>query len=286
MRRGPVITLTLAVAAGCVIAQGPKEAEGARELYYTVVPKKEKLPPFRKASYLGGTTRTSATSQATGVDAVPPPAVHFGFRYNVVLVDPNSGKSQTVDSNRVFRKGDCVAIDFETNWSAYLYVLAKQSSGDWQPLIPSRGMSDESNILNPGEKIRAPKQYCFELGDPPGTETLFVVVSHDPKDVYDLNEGIKGHAAPRMPAAPREPAVDAPEEPAPSSAPALMQLADARLVNRQVAEMREQFQTRDIAIRRINQPLTAQEPAYSVYVVNVSGRPSYSVVAQIELRHR
>lgn len=272
-----------------------KEAEGARELYYFAVTKKDPLPPLRRVA----ATRTPAVtaapavnSQQSGTTAAPLPrgdapaagppagpgagAVHLGFRYSLALVNSESGKAEPVDSDRVFRKGECLAIDFESNRSGYLYVLVQQSSGNWAPLLPSPEMPDEANIINPGEKVRVPKEYCFEISDPPGTETVFVVLSRDPRDIYDLNEGIKGNSpapAPR-PAAPERP----PSDP--------VQYADARIVNSAIARMAQQFGTRDIVIRKIGQPMEAKEPAHAVYVVNASTRPSSSVVTQIEIHHR
>ena len=55
----------------------------------------------------------------------------------MLLVNQTSGRTEIADSDRVFRKGECVAIDFEANRSGYLYVLAKQSSGDWRPMSPA-----------------------------------------------------------------------------------------------------------------------------------------------------
>ena len=46
----------------------------------------------------------------------------------------------------------------------------------------------------PGKKIRAPKEYCFEISDPPGTETLFVVLSRSPRDFFELYDAIKAPA--------------------------------------------------------------------------------------------
>ena len=102
---------------------------------------------------------------------------HLGFRYTVALVNQTSGKAESVDPDRDFRKGECVRIELESNQSGYLYVLSKQSSGTWLPLFPSPEMPGESDVIDPGQKVRAPKDYCFEINDPPGTETLFVALS-------------------------------------------------------------------------------------------------------------
>lgn len=259
-------------------ATAKHETSGARELFYLAVAPKDKLPPISRASAQqqknssnGGTT--SGTPPADSPAAAP--AVHLGIRYNLVLVDDNN-KSTPVESDRVFRRGDCVATEIEANRSGYLYVLAKQSSGQWQPLLPSPEMSDESNIIDPGRKIRVPAGYCFEIKDPPGSEHLVLVFSRDPQDFYELYQSIKNPKTNQPTAAPKQ-------ERAPSSS---VQMADASRVNNAVERMEQQFGTRDISIRKVSQPLSSGEPTGSVYVVNSSNKPASSVVTEIEVKHR
>jgi hypothetical protein len=259
--------------------------EGARELFYLAVAKKDPLPPIHKAAQRPAATTPATPQQApqTSAAVVPPtapvqtvvaaaPAMNLGFRYNLVLVDEQNGKSENVDPDRVLKHGDCFSLEFESNRSGYLYVLAKQSSGQWQPLVPSAEMTEESNIIDPGKRVRVPKSYCFEVNDPAGSETLFVVLSRDPRDFQNLSDGIKRQNAPATPSPVRRQAET-------------VQYADASM-DKTVKQMAQQFGTRDIAIRKVNQPLNDQEPAHSVYVVNTSDRPSSSVVTQIEVKHR
>jgi hypothetical protein len=239
-------------------ADPPKEL-GAREMFYIHPAGKEALPPIRRI-------KTAAITPAAAT-------THLGVRYNLALVNAKTGLSQAVDSDRIFQSGECFAIDIEANRSGYLYVLAKQSSGAWQPLIPSLEMTEEKNVIDPGAKVRVPAKYCFEIQDPPGSETLFVVLSRDPKDIWDLYQGITQpkESAPEAPAAPR---------PEPRS-----ELASSR-VNQAVEHLAQQFGTRDIAIRKISEPTSKGEPRGSVYVVNSSDKPTTSVVTQIVVRHR
>ena len=111
-------------------------------------------------------------------------------------VERSEAKTEPVDSDRIFRKGECFVLHFEANRSGYLYVLAKESDGTWMPLVPNAQMPDEKNVVDPGQKMRVPAEYCFKVEDPPGSETLFVVLSRDPRDVYELNEAIRSSAAP------------------------------------------------------------------------------------------
>jgi len=268
------VGLVLVAGAGHVCAQQPSTSEGARELFYFGATTKDKLPSIRTTAGTGKALPRPSPAPPTKADNPAPSntaASHLGFRYNLVLVNENSGRAEAADPDRMFRKGECVAIDFEANRSGYLYVLVKQSSGDWRPLFPSPEMADQTNIIDPGQKVRVPKGYCFEINDPPGTEALTAVLSRDPRDFYELYEGIKG---PVPPAAPPRPSTGA------------IQVADARIVNSAVAHMAEQFGTRDLIIRKVSATANAQDPPNAVYVVNTSNRPSSTIVARIEIHHR
>jgi len=275
-----VAALVFLLAAGGVTAQQnkatdstqKKATEGARELFYLAVAPKDKLPPIMRASSgAPGQKRPSTGTPAADSAPAATPAVHLGIRYNLLLVDDRN-QGTAVDSDRVFRKGEHVALEIEANRSGYLYVLARQSSGSWQALLPSPEMSDESNVIDPGRKIRVPGNYYFEIQDPPGSEHLVLVFSRDPQDFYELYQGIKKqNSSPPPPPPPTRPSSGA------------VEMADASGVNGAVARMEQQFGTRDIAIRKVSQPMATGEPTGSVYVVNSSNRPASSVVTEIEL---
>jgi hypothetical protein len=264
MRTG-VSFIWLCAAVGAPAQQQP-EPEGARELYYRAMVQKDPPPPVRRAAARSG-------GGAAAITPVSMEAMHLGLRYNLVLVDADSGRAQPAAPDRTFRVGECFAIELESNRAGFLYVLAKQSSGSWHPLIPSTesDMATESNVIVPGKKVRVPLQHCFELQNPPGVETLFVVLSREPRDSFELYENMNAPG----------PAPNAPRRPA-----AAVQVADAGVTDGAVARMREQFGTRDISIKRVSQPLAAAEPPESVYVVNSSSSPSSNVAAQIEVHHR
>ena len=271
---------------GGLVAQEPQsqpKTEGTRDLYYFGATQKDTLPPIRKVSTAARAKSTAAPTLSAGTETDRAPATpgasedaagvqHLGFRYTVQLVNQTTGKAEAVDPDRDFRKGECVRLEVESNHSGYLYVLSKQSSGGWLPLFPSSEMPDESNVADPGQKVRAPKDYCFEIADPPGTETLFVVLSRSPRDFFELYDAIKNP---------------------PSAAPANstrsnsnpVQMADMR-VNSAVEKMAKTFGTRDLVIRKVTPVADRPDSDYSVYVVNGSDRPSSTVVKKVEIRHR
>src|ERR1017187_922352 len=268
---------------GGLVAQEPQsqpKTEGTRDLYYFGATQKDTLPPIRKVSTAARAKSTAAATLSAGTENHRAPAApgaaedaaggaHLGFRYTVALVGQNSGKAVAVDPDRDFRKGECVRLEVESNHSGYLYVLSKQSSGGWLPLFPSSEMPDESNVADPGQKVRAPKDYCFEIADPPGTETLFVVLSRSPRDFFELYDAIK------TPPANNSRSTSNP-----------VQMADARRVNSAVEKMATSFGARDLVIKKVTQAADKRETDYSVYVVNGSDKPSSTVVKKVEIRHR
>lgn len=283
MRRslGWILVLT----AGLVFAQQkPKQQSkdmGARELYYFAAsPTKDPLPPIKSAASKPkpAPVRDTAAKEPAAKDIeepVSPNAVkNLGFRYSVSLWNEAKIKAEPVDADRVFHKGECFLLNFEANRSGYLYVLAKQSDGTWMPLVPNPQMPDEKNIVDPGQRMRIPSEYCFKVEDPAGTETLFVVLSRDPRDVYDLNEAIKSSGGAGAPAAPAR-RVGEP-----------VQSAVARLTK--AVDVFRQFNgTRNLSFQKTSeQPQDPQEMPFSRYVVSSAEKPVSKVVAQIEIQHR
>lgn len=245
----------LALLMGYGFAHQEQSSEGTRQLYYLATSAKDPLPAVTPASIAQPAPKTGA--------------VHLGLRYNLVLLS-SDGRAEPIPSDRVLRAGDCFSIDVQSNRSGYLYVLAKQSSGSWMPLLPSPEMPAESNVIDPGKKVRIPKSYCFEVHNPPGMETLFVVLSRDPRDFYELYEGIKGGSGAPAP---------------PQRTEGSMQMADAGRLNAAVEHINERFATRDISITKINEPSGKEDTRGSVYVVNTSDKPVSSIVTQIKIRH-
>jgi hypothetical protein len=234
MRRIGYVLLFGFIAVADICAQQESATEGTRQLYYLAKPSNDKLPPLPHGA------PPSAANVATP---------HLGIRYNLVLVGP-SGKTQQIASDKVLKEGDCFAIELQANRTGYLYVLAKQSSGAWTPLMDMPGQRDP---LPSNKTVRIPAGACFDIHNPPGTETLFVVVSRDPHDFFELYANMKEKETPKLSAS--------------------------------VQHLDEKFGgTRDITIAKVSEPQTEDEPRGAVYVVNK--KASASIVTRIEVRHR
>jgi hypothetical protein len=238
---------------GVLEAQPAQPVEGARELFFAGAAPKDELPKLQKLA-----------PKTTSPPA--PTAVNLGLRYSLLLVQSRSSAGDPVDPMRNFRKGDCVAINLESNRSGYLYVLAKESGGNWTPLFPTPALVDHDNRIDPGQVVRTPKESCFEIDDPPGSETVFVVLSRSPRDISELAESIR--------------------KPSP-------------LVNVVVSQMTAEAGTRDLPFREVVKPASpppvrkagtkaevAKEPQHAVYVVNGSRKSGDTLVTRIEISHR
>lgn len=251
-------------------ATAPEELS-ARTLYYRVKPEPApaKVAPARGSSSATPRTTTPHPPGTVAADVQKvsmPPVPHLGFRYDIVLVENGSG---TADLTQPLKTGQCFVLDLEVNYPGYLYVLSKGSSGNWTPLFPSSDMPGESNMLLARTPLRIPQEHCFVVNEPAGDEHLFLVLSRNPEGIRALDDAIRGSAAP------------APSEPPPAT------VLNAQMrVDEQVVKLSQELRGRDLGVKRISKPLSAREPANSVYVVDVSDKPNDRIVTDVLLHHR
>ena len=213
-------------------------------------------------------------SQEAGREKGP---THLGVRYNLLkVVNRETGAAVEVDSDYNFKPGDCVLTKFRPNRSGFLYAFNAASSGAWQPMIPNPLMPNERNSVGAGETLTVPGQHCFQIENPPGVESLLVVVTERQQDFLRLNDSIrKTVGSEHSPAGPPDRSVDSRK----SQLTATLEDFGAPRVagNRLIS--------RDLSIQRIGQPLTADEPPHSVYVVKTSAAPEDRIVIRINIRH-
>jgi hypothetical protein len=185
-----------------------------------------------------------------------------------MLQDKVSLQFAPVDVDRHYQTGDCFVVAVEPNYSGYLYIFARGSSGAWQPLIP---------LLTPGEShrveahtlVQIPSEGCLELRPPSGVEHVFLVFGRDRQDFVQLNAAIKGTA-------PTDAAV---------AAPYLAPPVDPVSLEKTVNTLYMGLNDRDIGVKKIDKGLLPEEPPHSVYAVNMSRLPKETIVAELRLRH-
>jgi len=296
----------------CWCQQPPSDLT-ARTLWLEEQPDKDKLPaiPAARAHQVkrvsltttGSATQSSQANTSLGETknesaqpaTIIPAVKNLGLRYNLLLVNAQSGQGEPVDSERVFQPGECVALELESNHSGYLYVLNRGSSGTWQPLLPSPEMADEANIISARARVRIPQSYCFKIEGPAGQEQMFVVLSRNPAELYGLHDSIKnddgGSGAAESGAA--ESGTEstgagssvAVARPVSSTRPGPPVMTAQLRLSHEVSRMEASLGMRDLKITKIAKSQDAAEPSGSVYVVNTSSVSSDKVVMEIRIRH-
>jgi Domain of unknown function (DUF4384) len=292
--------LFLAAALPGALAQAPDEGLKARTLYYSSgsdsdakpapkhtaagKPKTATPPPAAAAGAAStvspsvspgvtpsATLNTTPDTKDSGEAAkVTPPATvtHLGVRYNVMLINTQSNEERLVDPDNKFEPNDCLALRVQSNYEGYLYVINHGSSGKWDVMLPSGEMPEEGNFVGARTALRIPAQYCFNIEKGSGAEDLYLIFSRNPQDVNSLNTAIKSQAA-------------APPSGGPVPAGGV---GPAHSVGTEIARL-EQLQSRDLTVKKVAKPMSAQEPPNSVYVVNVSDTPSDRIISQIQIKH-
>src|ERR1700685_684100 len=204
---------------GQVAAKQANDALSARELYYTEKPVGDDVPALPAAAASGadqvppekkqninakGTTsgvrntprkttsdnRANISHQSGPAPAAIPVVDHLGLRYSLLLVDKNTNEAKPVDPDGIFHTGDCLALELEPNRAGYMYVLQRVSNGSWDALFPSPQIRDESEVVQGRTKQRVPQNYCFELDEQKGEEHLYLILSRNPEQVYDLHDAV------------------------------------------------------------------------------------------------
>ena len=310
---GLLISLFAAGFATVSLAQeAPKRQFTARELFYSAaaapaparpqpqaVPTKKTPPkaapvetatarPAPPASRPQTTSPKSATapSETTAPIVVaadprpssaPAPASGpaLGLKYTIMKRIGND--MVEVAPGSIFRAGDRIQLNVETNLPGYLYIINQGSSGTWKPMFPSAEVADGNNRVEGMRPYAMPPGTHMVFDEQVGTEKIFIVLSREPeqdleKMIYSLqNTGAKPATAP-----------DAPQ-PAPKQ---IVQYARANIDNATVGRLRNVY-SRDLIIERVN-PETpgGAKKETAVYVVNASGSASSRVVADISLVHQ
>ncbi len=191
---------------------------------------------------------------------------NLGLRYTLVKVT-EAGNTDTSDAD-VFHAGDCVQLKVESNSSGFLYVLHHGPDGNWQPLMPSPKMPDESNRIEAFKDVQIPAKYCFRFDDKPGIETLFLAVAQTDGAMPDLHKAIVTNNESTQMAS------------APANGPTMMALN----LNHQVDALRGRGM--DIMhVERVVETPQDNNQAHAVYVVNASNTKNDHVIAEIRLRH-
>lgn len=256
-------------AAPAIKAKAPA-APGARPS----VPKQ--APPVEQAKSTGSSYTGPAIIPAAYVSSQPP----LGLRYSLLLSRANDPYRE-VDPASSFRSGDRLKITVEANDDAYLYVIARGSSGLWKVLFPVSEVANGDNFIQPFRRYEVPNGGRFYFDDQAGEEKLFLVLTRKPeKNFEDL---IYNFTQPET--QPVKP-VGAPARPAPKTfqVAGLTRPIDDALVGK----VRNELMARDLVFEKVDdsKPGPSQQKETAVYVVNKNAGPNGKVIVDLKLEHK
>ena len=250
-------------------AQQDTQKLTARELFYAAVdspapPTAHKTPKAAPKPKPGPADHSVPVVPVAYKSRGPHPAL--GLRYAILK---RTGDGQTeVAADTVFRAGNRIRLEIETNDDGYLYVVNRGSSGTWKVLFPSAEIKDGDNRIQHRARYEIPSGYTFTFDEQPGEEKLFIVLSRQPEPdleglIYSL--GQKSSA------------------PAEAQKPKVL-LASAAFSNDIVDKLRNAY-SRDLIVEKVDDEQAGPKTEKAVYAVNPTGSADSRVVADVALKH-
>ncbi len=214
---------------------------------------------------------------AAYVSTQPP----LGLRYSLLLSRDNNPYSE-VDAASTFRSGDRLKITVESNDDAYLYVIARGSSGLWKVLFPVSEVASGDNLIQAFRRYEVPNGGRFYFDEQAGEEKLFLVLSRKPEKnfedlIYSVTQPAVESVKPASGTAPRPPAKT-------FQMAGLTRPIDDALVNR----VRSGLISRDLVFEKVDdsKPGPSQQKETAVYVVNKNAGPDGKVIVDLKMEHK
>jgi hypothetical protein len=114
--------------------------------------------------------------------SLPPLVLKYSF-----LKSSSTGDWVAANLATEFRTGDRIKVNVESNEQAYLYILAKGASGQWNTsLFPDEKINGGQNLVPAHRIYQVPADRGIVFRDPPGQERLIVILSRRP--IQDLEK--------------------------------------------------------------------------------------------------
>jgi hypothetical protein len=243
----------------------------ARELFYTPPPDTSQAQPKAVKKVLPARPPVVRQGNPTTAPVVNVTNVPLGLRYSVMKRD-GSGKFAEVDQDLMFRSGDRIRLNVDTNTAGYLYVVMQGSSGNWRLLFPAADVEGGNNRIEKGTSQQIPPgdKGHFVFDQQSGTEKLFLVLSRKPEaDLDKLIYSITGASN--------------------ASADRTL-IAGARIGGDVVDRLRDEVKSRDLVFEKIDEmsvtPSTGEvKGEKATYVVNPSRSDDARLVVDVALKH-
>lgn len=111
-----------------------------------------------------------------------------GVRIVVYMIQGNN--LVAVDPAREFKKGDCIKIEFESNFDGYVYFINIPPSGKSAIIYPDLKAQETDNVIHARQRYLLPHAMPFEfVDDERGVEVVQVIMSRRPIPMFE--EAIK-----------------------------------------------------------------------------------------------
>jgi hypothetical protein len=241
----------------------------------TVAQAKPVSPPAIPAKTPAQPPQPQRVGEAAVVLASSPAPSPLGLRYSILL-SRDSADYREVDTDSVFRSGDRLKIQVEANEGAYLYVVARGSSGNWSVLFPSSEVENGNNFISPFRPYMVPGTGRFYFDDQAGEEKLFIVLARKPEAnlediIYKINS---------------------PTQPAPQDSKPNKQLQLAQLIrpidDQLVGSVRSSMMARDLVFEKVDdsKPLSPERKETAAYIINKNPAPDAKLIVDLSLKHR
>ncbi|HEU0120611.1 MAG TPA: DUF4384 domain-containing protein [Bryobacteraceae bacterium] len=242
-------------------------------------PKQEERAPLAAPPPMPSSVRIPEVIPAAYVSSNPP----LGLRYSLLL-SRGTEPYREVEAGSVFQSGDRLKITVESNDEAYLYVIARGSSGMWKVLFPVNEVASGDNLIQPFRRYEVPNGGRFYFDEQAGEEKLFLVLSRKPeKDFEDLIYTVNQPAhAPTSPASAPRPAARPQKT---FQMAGLIRPIDDALVGK----VRNELMARDLVFEKVDDTKTAAaapQKETAVYVVNKNAGPDGKVIVDLKLEHK
>jgi len=157
---------------------------GAKALFYGASGATLQSNAPAPGSRMSRDPRSPGSGLATGFPSTPGTSVasqpqdYVGVSYWVELLEP-SGQLRRVTADHVFRSGDRIRLNVQSNRDGYLTVLALGSTGRAATLFPGTP-EGASNQVRAGQLYQVPPASYLRFDNNPGEETLIVMLSPTP----------------------------------------------------------------------------------------------------------
>jgi len=166
-----LIAVISVLVVGLAAQEAPKAQNGAKALF---------LDPTSGAAVASRSARTTARSAPAAAKATAPATgVNAGLMYYLEIARPD-GSLQRVSPTTIFRSGDRIRIQLQSNVNGRLVIAQRDPDGTSSVLFPDPRVNGGDNRIQAKQLTALPSASTwFRFDDNPGEEHLLVMLTPD-----------------------------------------------------------------------------------------------------------